>query len=79
MPTTAVDWKLSQIAVVSRPALGPLRHPNPGMDPFLEPFPVGMGPFGRSGGSKFRCGSQIPSSFLGLSPSLFCGVKNVKV
>ena len=36
--------------------------------PFWVPFSVGMGPSGRSGGSKFRCMSQISSPFLGLGP-----------
>ena len=51
-----------------RLALGPFRHPKPGMAPFWAPFLVGMGPFGRSWRSKFRCGSQISSLFLGLGP-----------
>ena len=46
--------------------------------PFWPPFSVGMDSFGRSGGSKFRCGSQISSPFLGLSPPVW-GSKNIKV
>ena len=44
-----------------RLALGPLCHPKPGMGPlFWGPFfSVGMGPFGRSWGSKFRCGTKM--------------------
>ena len=33
---------------------------------FWAPFSVGMGPFGRSWGSKFRCKSQMSSPLLGL-------------
>ena len=46
--------------------------------PFGPFFSVGMGPFGRSGRPKFRCGSQISSSLLGLSLP-FWESKNIKV
>ena len=52
-----------------KPALGPFRLSKFGMDHVL----VGMGPFGRSGGSKYRRGTLILIPVLGLS-SLF-GVK----
>ena len=58
-------------------ALDPLRHPKTGMGPLLTSFLVGMGPCGRSGGSKFRRGTLILSSFswFGL---LFLEVKKYK-
>ena len=36
---------------------GPFSSLKLGMVPFWSPFSVGMGPFGRSGGSKFRRGT----------------------
>ena len=52
----------------SSAGLGPLRHPKPGMGPFLAPFFFWSewAPFGRSGGSKFRRGILISSLFLGV-------------
>ena len=50
-----------------------------GMVSLLANFSVGMGSFGRSGRSKFRCGSQISSPFLGLSSLFFWRFKNIKV
>ena len=44
--------------------------------PFF-PFWVGMGSFERSGGSKFRCGSQISSPFPGLTLPFFW-VRNIR-
>ena len=43
------------------------------------PFGSLFGPIGRSGGSKFRRGSQISTPFLGLSPPLLGGQKNIRV
>ena len=54
-------------------ALGPLRHPKPrnGL-PFWASFLVGLGLFGRSGGSKIRRGTdtqpQFRAPFLALGP-----------
>ena len=50
-----------------RLVLGPFRLSKLGMTPFLVPFSVGMGSFGRSDRSKFRCGSQISDPVLRLS------------
>ena len=50
-----------------RPALGPLRHPKTRNGLLFGLFFfVGMGPYGRSWGSKFRCRSQMSNPFLGL-------------
>ena len=50
-------------------ALGPFRHPKPGMAPFLVPFSVGMGPFVRSGDRNFDAGVRFRVFFFfGLSP-----------
>ena len=61
-----------------RLVLGPLRLPKTrnGL-PVGPPFLVGMGPFGRSGGSKFRRGTLISIPFLDLDPSLLVS-KNLK-
>ena len=41
----------------------------------LDTFSVGMGPFGRFGGSKFRCGSQISISLSWFEPLVFLSQK----
>ena len=47
-----------------RLSLGSFRLSKLGMSLPFGSLSVGMGPFGRSGGSKFRCGSQISALFL---------------
>ena len=68
----------SQQSVYRTSDTGLLRRPKPRMGPCRAPFLVGMGPFGRSGGSKFRRGTQIWIPFLVLAPHPSWGEKRSK-
>ena len=57
-----------------RLALGPFRHPKPGMAPVLGSFFRSEWHLWEVQGSNFRCKSQISSPFLGFGLSIF-GVK----
>ena len=68
----------SQQSVYRTSDTGAPASPKTQNGPLSGPFLVGMGPFGRSGGSKFRRGTQIWIPFLVLAPLPSWGEKRSK-